>query len=442
MSVDSYEQLVQALFPRLTGGIRWGLGRTRRMLASVGDPHRTFRSVHVGGTNGKGSVAATLESVLRSAGQRTGLYTSPHLCTFRERIGIAGQPIGEEALLTAARRLWPAVEIERPSFFEATTAIAFLALAEAGVEVAVIEVGLGGRLDATNVITPEIAIVTNVALDHVQFLGPTLASVAAEKAGIFKRGVPALTAETEPEPLAVLRDAALRAGTSLDALQPDAVSIIASDIAGTHFRVRGTSWGEIEIRTPLLGAHQAVNGALAVAALDRLPADLKPDYETLLHGIAAVDWPGRLQVERARDRTWVFDVAHNVAGVQALSSALATLPLPSPRILLMGVLGDKDWRNMLRPLYAVAEGAVLTRPPTAPVDRAWDPDIVLAEVPDPRAEAIPDFALAMDVAARRAGPGGTVIVTGSFHTVGDTLAVLGRAPAGVDPGLPAPPIAA
>jgi dihydrofolate synthase/folylpolyglutamate synthase len=396
----------------------------------------------VGGTNGKGSVAATLESVLRASGHRTGLYTSPHLCTFRERICIAGQPIGEEALLAAARRIWPAVETERPSFFEATTAIAFLALAEAGVEAAVIEVGLGGRLDSTNVITPEIAIVTNVALDHVQFLGPTLASVAAEKAGIFKRGVPAVTAETHPEPLAVLRDAARHAGASLDIVWPGSVSIIASDMAGTRFRVRSTAWHELEIRTRLLGAHQAVNAALAVAALDRLPIDLRPDRETLLQGIAAVDWPGRLQVEQARDRTWVFDVAHNVAGVQALSTALAALPLPSPRILLVGVLGDKDWRNMLRPLYAVADGAVLTRPPTAPVERAWDPDIVLAEVPDPSAEAVPDFVLAMDIAARRAGPGGTVIVTGSFHTVGDALAALGRAPAGVDPGMPAPPIAA
>jgi dihydrofolate synthase/folylpolyglutamate synthase len=412
------------------------------MLASVGDPHQTFRSLHIGGTNGKGSVAATLESVLRAGGHRTGLYTSPHLCTFRERINIAGQPIGEEALLAAARRLWPAVEIERPSFFEATTAIAFLALAEAGVDTAVIEVGLGGRLDATNVITPEIAIVTNVALDHVQFLGPTLSSVAAEKGGIFKRAVPALTAEDDPEPLAVLRDSAKRAGTSLDVLSPDAVSIIQSDMAGTRFHMRGTSWHDIEIHTRLLGAHQAMNGALAVAALDRLPADLKPDRETLLQGIAAVDWPGRLQVERVRDRTWVFDVAHNVAGVQALSAALAALPLPSPRILLVGVLGDKDWRNMLRPLYAVADGAVLTRPPTAPIERAWDPDVVLAEVPDPAAEAIPDFALALEAAARRAGPGGTIIVTGSFHTVGDALAMLGRAPAGVDPAMPAPPIAA
>jgi dihydrofolate synthase/folylpolyglutamate synthase len=412
------------------------------MLASVGDPHQTFRSLHIGGTNGKGSVAATLESVLRAGGHRTGLYTSPHLCTFRERINIAGQPIGEEALLAAARRLWPAVEIERPSFFEATTAIAFLALAEAGVDTAVIEVGLGGRLDATNVITPEIAIVTNVALDHVQFLGPTLSSVAAEKGGIFKRAVPALTAEDDPEPLAVLRDSAKRAGTSLDFLSPDAVSVIQSDMAGTRFHMRGTSWHDIEIHTRLLGAHQAMNGALAVAALDRLPADLKPDRETLLQGIAAVDWPGRLQVERVRDRTWVFDVAHNVAGVQALSAALAALPLPSPRILLVGVLGDKDWRNMLRPLYAVADGAVLTRPPTAPLERAWDPDVVLAEVPDPAAEAIPDFALALEAAARRAGPGGTIIVTGSFHTVGDALAMLGRAPAGVDPAMPAPPIAA
>ncbi len=442
MKPASYAELVEALFPRLTGGIRWGLDRTQRMLASVGDPHTTFRSMHIGGTNGKGSVAATAESVLRASGLRTGLYTSPHLCTFRERVRIAGAPIDEAALLDAARRLWPAIEAEQPSFFEATTAIAFLALADAGVEVAAVEVGLGGRLDATNVITPEVAVVTNVALDHVQFLGPTLASVATEKAGIFKRGVPALTAETDPEPLGVLRDVAARTGSPLHELDGDAIQRIAADLSGTRFRVRlpdGPVW---DLETPLLGAHQAGNVALAVAALRALPADIRPDEATIRSGLARVVWPGRLQYERIGGQTWIFDVAHNVAGVQSLATALDTLSLPAPKVLLIGVLGDKDWRNMLRPLYAIAQGAVLTLPPTAPADRAWDPRAVLAEVPWHGAEAEPDFARALDIVVNRAGAAGTVVVTGSFHTVGDALALLGRAPAGVDPGLPVPPIAA
>lgn len=442
MTPRTYADLIETLFPRLTGGIRWGLGSTERMLAAAGDPHRACRSIHVGGTNGKGSVAATLERVLRTSGRRTGLYTSPHLCTFRERIRVDGEPVSEAALLDAAIRLWPAIETERPSFFEATTAIAFLALADAGADVTVIEVGLGGRLDATNVIVPEVAVVTNVALDHVQFLGPTLASVAREKAGIWKAGVPAITGETDPEPLEVLRTVAAAVGAPLHTLPATDIEIRSAGTDGTRFRLRDSAWADRDLYTPLVGPHQAGNAALAVRTLGLLPADLRPSPVDVERGVAAVDWPGRLQIERARERTWVFDVAHNVAGVQALARALDTLDLPAPRVLLVGVLGDKDWRNMLRPLYAVADGAVLTLPPTAPAERAWDPAAVLVEVPDPGAEAIPDFRQALERAAQRAGPGGTVIVTGSFHTVGDTLAALGRAPHGVDPGLPLSPVAA
>lgn len=437
----TYGELVELLFPRFTG-VKWGLERTERMLAAVGDPHRAFRSIHVGGTNGKGSVAATLDSVLRASGRRTGLYSSPHLCTFRERIRIDGRAISEAALMDAARRLWPAIESEEPSFFEATTVLAFLALAEAGVEVAVVEVGLGGRLDSTNVINPELSVVTNVTLDHVQFLGPTLTSVAREKAGIFKTGVPALTGETDAEPLGVLREAAHARGAPLTVLAAADVRITGGDLTGMRLRLANSPWSQRDLVTPLLGAHQATNTALAVRALDLLPRDLRPADTEVEAGVADVRWPGRLQVERVADRTWVFDVAHNVAGVQALAGALAALPLPHPRVLLVGVLGDKDWRNMLRPLYAVADAAILTQPPTAPGDRAWDPEAVLAEVHDPRATAIPDFVRAMDVAASRAGSGGCVIVTGSFHTVGDALAALGRAPDGVDPGLPLSPLAA
>ena len=292
MTPTTYADLVESLFPRLTGGIRWGLERTVRMLAAVGDPHLQFRSLHIGGTNGKGSVAATAASVLRTAGHRTGLYTSPHLCTFRERIRIDGVPVSEAVLMDAARRLWPAVEAEQPSFFEATTALAFLVLAEAGVEVAVVEVGLGGRLDATNVIRPEVAVVTNVALDHVQFLGPTLESVATEKAGIFKPGVPALTGELDPIPLAVLQGVAARVDAPFQWLAPGAVEIVAASVEGTRFRVDG-----LELFTPLVGPHQAGNAALAVRALAVLPADLRPSMDEVRTGVAAVRWPGRLQVD-------------------------------------------------------------------------------------------------------------------------------------------------
>lgn len=438
MSRLTYDALITELFPRLTGGIRWGLERTRRMLAAVGNPHEACPALHVGGTNGKGSVAATMASVLGAAGLRTGLYTSPHLCSFRERIRIDGESIGEAALLEAAERLWPAIRTEDPSFFEATTAIAFLALAEAGVDVAVIEVGLGGRLDATNVIRPEAVALTNVALDHVQLLGPTLSAIANEKAGILKAGVPAVTTETGDEALAVFRARAREVGAPLTELRAEDVTDVHTDAHGTTLTVATRAWGPLRVHTPLSGMHQATNAALAAVALERLPERLRPSADAVQRGIAAVRWPGRLQVLQMAGRTWVFDVAHNVAAVHALAAGLSALELPRPLVLLAGVLGDKDWRAMLRPLYAVADAAILTVPPTAPRDRRWEPAAVIEAVPDARAIAIDAFDDALRNALRLSAgpPAGTIVVTGSFHTVGDVLIALGRAPDGVDTHLP------
>ncbi len=440
MSELTYPDLVRELFPRLTGGIRWGLDRTERMLAAVGNPHEQYPSLHVGGTNGKGSVAATMASVLQASGRRTGLYTSPHLCTFRERIQIDGQPIGEAELVAAANELWPHIGREEPSFFEATTAIALLALARARVQAAVIEVGLGGRLDATNVIRPQVSVLTNVALDHVQLLGPTLESVATEKAGIIKPGVPVVTAEGEGAPLEIFRARAQAMRAPFSRLTPEQVTLLRTGLDGTTLDIDDAVWGRLRLHSPLPGRHQATNTALAVRALALLDAPLRPDADAVRAGVSGVRWPGRFQVERVRDRTWVFNVAHNVAGVQVLSSALEDLPLPRPRVSLVGVLGDKDWRNMLGPIYAVSDAVVLTLPPTAPEDRRWDPAAVLAEAPAAHASAIPDFGAALMRAWQLAGQGGngTIIVTGSFHTVGDALIALGMAPFGINADLPVP----
>lgn len=444
MSDLTYAALIRELFPRLTGGIRWGLDRTRRMLADAGDPHLACPLIHVGGTNGKGSVAATMASALRRHGWRSGLYTSPHLCTFRERIQVDGAPISERDIVRAAELLWPSIQRETPSFFEATTAIAFLALKRAEVDVAVIEVGLGGRLDATNVIRPEVAVLTNVALDHVQFLGPTLESVATEKAGIIKAGVPVVTAETDPVPLEVFRRRAQETGASLDVLTEDRVRCVESDVTGSTLDVETGAWGRLRVHTPLPGPHQVVNTALAVAALDRLPDRLRPGREAVVTGVAEVNWPGRMQVERLQQRTWVFDVAHNLAGVHALASALRGLALPRPIVSVVGVLGDKDWRAMLGPIYAASDEIVLTLPPTAPADRRWEPAEVLREAPSAHASAVPAFNDALVTAWRRAGANGegTILVTGSFHTVGDALIALGITPWGADADLPVPIFAA
>ena len=442
MTPLTYQELIGALFPRLTGGIRWGLERTARMLAAVGDPHLAFRTIHVGGTNGKGSVAAMIASVLRCAGVRTGLYTSPHLCTFRERVQIDGVPVSEEEFVAAASRLWPHIERESPSFFEATTAIAFLALAEAGVEAAVVEVGLGGRLDATNVIRPDVVVLTNVAVDHAQYLGDTLESIAHEKAGIIKPGVPVVTAEPAGAAREVFQRRAAEVGAPLTALEPGDVRSVRVRADGTRFVLASSAWGELELCTPLVGPYQATNAALAVRALERLAPEQRPGRDAVQEGLRTVRWPGRAQIERLDTQTWVFDVAHNPAGVAALAATLEALALPRPVALLVGILGDKDWGAMLPPLARLADHTVLTIPPTAPPQRRWDPHAVLRAVPGLAAEVVTDFQAALARVADRAGPDGTVVVTGSFHTVGDALIALGRTPFGADAPLPEPTHAA
>ncbi|HSJ25037.1 MAG TPA: folylpolyglutamate synthase/dihydrofolate synthase family protein [Longimicrobiales bacterium] len=433
----TYRQLTDELFPRLTGGIRWGLDRTRRLLAGAGDPHRSFRVVHVGGTNGKGSVAAHVDAVLRSAGHRTALYSSPHLCTFRERIRVDGRAIGEDALLAAAERLWPAIRRESPSFFEATTCIAFLAMAEAGVEYGVVEVGLGGRLDSTNVVDPEVVVLTNVSLDHVQLLGSTLEDVAREKAGIIKPGAPVITGEAHTAAAGIFAAAAAAAGASLRPVR-DSVEGIITSRGGTDFVVRRTPWGELPLHTPLPGAHQAVNAALAVHAVGALGRDVAT-ADAVRTGIAATTWPGRLQVVDIAGVTWVFDVAHNVAGVEALAAALPALGLAERLTVVLGVLGDKDWAAMTGPVCALAGEVLLTVPPTAPPERRWDPAAVLAQVACPGARVATDFVAALEAAhARAQAVGGAVLVTGSFHTVGDALVALGLAPDGADFDVPPP----
>jgi len=435
LNPPTYPELVRALFPRLTGGIRWGLERTRRMLAAVGDPQRSYRIVHVGGTNGKGSVAATVESVLRADGRRTGLYTSPHLCTFRERIQVGGEPLSEAAIVRAAERLWPIFEEEGPTFFEATTVLALLAFAEAGVEAAVIEVGLGGRLDATNVVTPEVVVLTNVALDHTDYLGSTLVEVAREKAGIIKAGVPVATAERGTETLEVFRRRAEELGAPLRVLDPGEVRDAATGVDGTRYRLSDSVWGALDLHTPLIGLHQAQNTALAVRALEMLSPELRPGREAVLQGVGSTRVPGRLQVERVDGQSYVFDVAHNPAGAQVLASALAGLDVPRPIVFVVAVLADKDHGSMLRILQEVGDAVVLTDAPSAPSGRRWDLEVVAREGAWPGAEAVPDLAEALVRGAELAA-GGTVVVTGSFHTVGDALIVLGRAPYGIDPPLP------
>ncbi|MGE0159249.1 MAG: folylpolyglutamate synthase/dihydrofolate synthase family protein [Gemmatimonadales bacterium] len=422
------DPLLWRLFPALATGVEWGLERTERALAALGDPHRAFRSLHVGGTNGKGSVTATLASVLER-GHRVGTYTSPHLCSFLERILVDGRPLPEARRVAHADEAREHVARFELTFFVAATVLAVLAFAREGVEVAAVEVGLGGRLDATNVLSPEVSGVTNIAMDHADYLGDTLELIAREKAGIIEPGRPFVTGETDPALLAVFADAARRAGAPFHAVGPADVRDVRVGDAGTTFRMHTTSWGELSLATPLVGAHQAMNSAVAVAMLDRVGEDLRPGVDAVREGVAGVRHRGRNELRMIRGCTWLFDVAHNPAGILTLADTLDRLRLPRPLVGLVGILADKDWRAMLSPLLERVDTLVLAVPPSAPADRRWDPAAAVTAlgVEGERAIVVQDFAGGVEVAERRAR-GGTVVVTGSVHTVGGAMKLLGVDP--------------
>jgi len=416
------------LFPPLAVGVQWGLDRTERALAALGDPHLSYATIHVGGTNGKGSVTSTVAAILEADGHRTGCYTSPHLCSFRERMLVDRKPLSEETLLRYAEDVREPVMRFGLTFFEAVTVLAMHAFAREGVEVAVMEVGLGGRLDSTNVVRPEVSAVTNVAMDHADYLGDTLLEIAGEKAGIMKAGVPFVTSERSPEILELFRSLAHAAGAPLTVIEPPAPESVELTFDHTAFSASTRSWGTLDVWTPLVGLHQATNAALVLEMLEHLPDALRPSAGAIRRGMASVVHHGRDEIIVIDGVTWLFDVAHNTAGVHSLVDTVDRLELPRPIVALVGVLGDKDWRTMLPALLSRTEAAYLTQPPSAPPERRWDPMAAADEIDALTVvRVVEDFSEAVERARKRAG-GGTVVVTGSVHTVGSTMRLLGLDP--------------
>ncbi len=420
--LKTYGDALDFLFARTTGVWKLGLERVEGFLHLLGDPHRDLRTLHVAGTNGKGSVCATLEAALRARGLRVGKYTSPHLVDFRERFLIDGAPVEAERIVSFVEQWTPEVERLGATFFEATTAMAFTFFAEAKVDVAVIETGLGGRLDASNVVQPLVAGVTNIGIDHVEYLGGTREEIAVEKAGIFKRNTPAIVGEPEAEIRALLcREAVARGASPIRCVYEDGgPSDVRVTAEGTDFTLGGQ-----RIRTPLVGAHQAANAAVAMAMLDALPDDLRPSNADLHRGLSQVLLPGRFQ----RVGRYLFDVAHNPDGAATLARTMEAVRPPGPVVAVFSVLADKDWRGMLDVLSGVVDHFVLTHCPTAPASRAWNLPEVLAYARERgvSAEVIRDFDRAL---VRGEAQGATVLITGSFHTVGDAMARLEVNPTG------------
>jgi dihydrofolate synthase/folylpolyglutamate synthase len=418
--LSGYRAALDYLFERTTGGSRFGLERTAALLSALGDPHRSLQVLHVAGTNGKGSACATLEAVLRHRGMRVGKYTSPHLVDFRERFLVDGRPVDEAFVVDFIARWTPEVERSGATFFEATTAMAFDWFARSEVDVAVIETGLGGRLDSTNVVRPVAAGVTSIGIDHVEYLGNTRESIAFEKAGIFKPGAPAVIGEPDPDVASLLRRFAedRHVLSVADVWRDAAPSNVTVSADGTAFDL--VLAGESRrLRTPLAGAHQASNTTLALLMLRQAGTPWSTTLEEAGVALPGVRLPGRFH----RVGRFIFDVAHNPDGASVLAETVKAVGEPKPVAALLTVLTDKDWRGVMGALATVVDVFVLTAAPTAPASRAWSASEAMDYAQSRGWSAVlePDFDRAIHTASSLAA---TVLVTGSFHTVGDAMARL------------------
>lgn len=424
----TYAEAIQFLYGLQMFGARPGLEVTRMLAGRSGNPQNKLRFIHVAGTNGKGSTCAMLESIYRAAGLRVGLFTSPHLISFRERIQVNRQLISEAdavRLVSAVCKSSSEFRLQtipepakagtrnpetHPTLFEFVTVMALRYFAEQKCDLVIWETGLGGRLDATNIVTPLASVITNIQLDHQQWLGNTLAEIAAEKAGIIKAGVPVLTAASEPEALAVIQQAAQSLHAPLTHLASDHAS-------------RLTPHEPLQ----LIGDHQRLNAALALATVDVLQPQIFVGEAQIRSGLAQVNWPGRLQlVTRPGGQKILLDGAHNLAGVEALAVALRQhFPREKPTLIL-GMLADKDWRPMCAQLTKLA-GRILTVPVSSERTAKAADLTAVCRTTQPL-EVLECASLAE--AAQRTASDPFVVITGSLYLVGDALELLGAEAAG------------
>jgi dihydrofolate synthase/folylpolyglutamate synthase len=411
----------------------WNLDRMRAMLRAFGDPHLALRCLHLAGTKGKGSTAAMAASILTAAGHRTGLYTSPHLISFQERIRVDGAVIPEEDVVALVEEVRPVLEQTKssefgpPSFFEAYTLMAFLHFARQRVGIAVLETGLGGRLDATNVISPLACAITRLGYDHKLELGDTLTAIAREKAGIIKPGVPVVSAAQVPEALEVLQDVCLERGAQLLVVGEEGgprAEITASSPQRMALTIRGPDRVYRGVECPLVGRHQAENAALAVGLLELAARQgLSLPAEAVRQGIASVRWPGRFQLVRLRP-TVVLDGAHDEAAAEALAETLSAF-FPNRRIILVLSVGrDKDAAAIAAHLCPLADRVIAT---ASNSPRALDAHSLKETVfrYSRHTAAYTPASLALQEALDQARPNDVIVVTGSLYVVGEAMRYLG-----------------
>lgn len=400
----TYAEAIKFLYGLSWFGARFGLETTRALAERTGNPQGKLRFIHVAGTNGKGSTCAMLESIYRAAGLRVGLFTSPHLVSFRERIQVNRQLISQPdmvRLVDELRALLPHDPAMPITLFEFVTVLALRYFAEQKCDLVIWETGLGGRLDATNIVTPLASIITNIGLDHQQWLGDTLEKIAAEKAGIIKPGIPVITAAEQPEVLHVIEAVAKEHRAPLAWVTDDATQLPQSALDGVH---------------------QKINAALALAAVQALQKQIPVSAAVVQRGLDTVHWPGRLQLLTCPDgQRFLLDGAHNVAGAEVLRAALRQNYPAGQSTLILGILGDKEWRAMCQVLAPLAARILLV-----PVrsERTTQPQELAEVCRSANPHATIKSCASLAEALQESAPDPFVVIAGSLYLIGAALALL------------------
>ncbi|MFP4139864.1 MAG: bifunctional folylpolyglutamate synthase/dihydrofolate synthase [Planctomycetota bacterium] len=431
-SHTDYEQMLRVRYNRDT----FSLDRMNGLLKKLGNPHKKLTAVHIAGTKGKGSTAMMLAAMLQSCGYKVGLYTSPHLCDLRERIQVNGSMISMAALTREIAKVEPILEkmrSDKPTFFEIFTALAFDHFADQELDIVVIETGLGGRLDSTNVLTPKVCGLTSISMDHMHQLGKTLKEITTEKAGILKKSIPAVSVPQDPEAERVLRKVSKENGTKVLFAGKDidfSYRVESSRMDGCHTRVcLTTPRSRFEhLPVPVLGEHQAINCGLALALLDQLKeSGMDIDDAKAIKGLNDVHLPGRMEL-LYKDPRVLADGAHNAASVQALMRGIGQhIPYDS-MVMIFGCSGDKDIEGMMRQIATGADKVIFTRAANSP--RAADPKELAAmyeEYSGRVAQVMDNLTEAIRTAGSAVSREDLICITGSFYLVGEAKQLLQKA---------------
>ena len=398
--------------PRTRKSRMFNLDRMRALMKALGNPESSFRSIHIGGTKGKGSTALMLENILLCSGKTVGTFTSPHLVHVLERIRVGGSPVEEKVFIRSMNRMKKVLDRIRPTFFEIMNAAAFLIFQEEKVDWALVEVGLGGRLDSTNILSPKVSILTTIDLDHMEVLGSSISEIAKDKAGIIKSGIPIFTSARKREALSVITRKAKEVGSPFHRLGREIriTGATRTQKGVLQFRVERKGYSVPFIRLPLLGQHQVDNGAIAVSVAQHIGVKKK----WIEKGLASLQLPGRIEVVRRRP-DMIVDVGHNPAAIRALVRALPARKGKS--WLVFGAAQDKDWEEMLRILKPHVDAGFMTR---ANHPRACSPSDLARAAHFP-AEAVSSVSEAVSLAQSRSTKKDRILITGSFSVAGEAL---------------------